>query len=123
MAITQVNLDPPSGAIVFKDTDNEGTKIAVKGSSATIYSIIIDNTANAAEAEYVKLWNVASGSVTVGTTAPDAIIMIPAAVKKTFAFPEGWVFGTALTVATVTTAGTAGTTNPTASVVLVIVYV
>ncbi len=123
MATTQVNLDPPSGAIIFKETALNATKVAVKASSAVVYAIIIDNTANAAEAEFVKLWNVASGSVTVGTTAPDAVFLIPAAVKKTIMFPEGITYGTALTAACVTTAGTAGTTNPTASVVVSIVYV
>ena len=111
-----------SGAILFQDTDNESTAIAIKASSATVYEIEVDNSANAA-ASYTKLWNVAVGSVTVGTTAPDMILYLAASASKTFVIPAGLVFGTALTVATVTTAGTAGTTNPTSSVIVRVVYV
>lgn len=121
MAVTQVDLSPPSGAKLYTNDDLEGTASAVKASSGTLYSIVIDNSANAA-VSYVKLWDVASGSVTVGTTAPDWIIKVAASAKRTIVFPEGLAFGTALTAACVTTAGTAGTTNPSSSVGVNIVY-
>lgn len=121
MAITSVGLSVPSGTTLFTDTDNENTKVAVKASSGTIYSIVIDNSANGA-ASFTKLWNVASGSVTVGTTAPDMILNTPASVKRTHIMPEGVTFDTAITVATVTAAGTAGTTSPTSSAIVYIVY-
>lgn len=122
MATTQVEVGTPSGLKVFKETDLGGTKVAVKASSGTIYGIVIDNTANAGEATYLKLWDAASGDVTVGTTAPDWVIKIPAATKRSLVPPEGIAFGTALTAACVTTAGTAGTTNPTSDVVVSIIY-
>jgi len=121
MTISVLDLAPPSGAKVYKNTDLDGTKAAVKASSTTIYAIIIDNSANAA-ASFLKLWDVASGSVTVGTTDPDAIIKIAASVKKTIVFPEGLVFATALTAACVTAGGTAGTSNPSSDVDVSIVY-
>ena len=111
-----------SNLALFIDTDNQSTAVAVKTSSAVIYAIEIDNTANAA-ASFTKLWNVAQGSVTVGTTAPDAIIMVPASTSRTAILGAGITFDTATTVATVTTAGTAGTTNPTSSVIVRITYV
>lgn len=121
MAVSQIDLSPPSGAKQYHNTDLDGTASAVKASAATLYAIIIDNTANSA-VEYVKLYDIASGSATVGTLAPDWIFKIAAAVKKTICIPEGMAFATALTAACVTTAGTAGTTNPTADVVVDVVY-
>lgn len=122
MATTLVAVDVPTGLTHFKETDLNATKAAVKASSGTLYGVIIDNTANSASAEFVKLWDVASGGVTVGTTAPDWCFKIPAAVKHAILFTEGVAFGTALTAACVTTAGIAGTTNPTADVAVTIIF-
>ena len=127
MAITQVTLAGPSGLISYNNTDLDATKDAVKASSTVVYEVYVDNSANAAAASYVKLWNVGSGSVTVGTTAPDEIIYVPAGARITHYFTTvaapGKTFGTALTAACVTTAGTAGTTSPTSDVIVTILYV
>lgn len=122
MAVSNTSVAALSSAVLFQDTVSANAAVSVKGASAVVYSIEIDNTANAA-ASYLKLWNVASGSVTVGTTAPDATFLVPASTKITLVFPGGVTFGTALTEATVTTAGTAGTTSPSSSVIVRIVYV
>lgn len=121
MAVTLIDIDTPSGLSRYKNSATNATKNAVKASSGTIYAIIVDNAANAA-VTFVKLWNVASGSVTVGTTAPDFCFQIPASTKTTLVFPEGIAFDTALTEASVTTAGTAGVTGPSSSVILTIIY-
>ena len=121
MATSSVTLGYPSGTKLFSDTDNTGTAVGVASASSTIYEIEVDNSANAA-ASYTKLWNTASGGVTIGTTAPDMILYLAASASKVFVFPAGLVFGTAITLATVTTAGTAGTTNPTSDVIVRIVY-
>lgn len=127
MAITQVTVASPSGLIQFTDTVMGATVDAVKASSALVYSIFIDNSGNGAAASYVKLYNLASGSVTVGTTAPDMILYAPAAfVGQLLGFTKsapGVPFGTALTAACVTTAGTAGTTPPSNPVIVTINYV
>lgn len=122
MAISQTSLADLSGSILYTNTDSTGTKDAVKASSAVIYAIDVDNAANAS-AVYTKLWNTASGSVTVGTTAPDMVILVPASTRISIPIPSGVTFGTAITVATVTTAGTAGTTDPTSDVIVRLVYV
>lgn len=122
MAASTVDISTPSGLKKFRETDLDGTKAAVDATSGTLHSIVVDNTANAAEVEYLKLWDVASGSVTVGTTAPDWVFKIPAAVKRTIVFHDGVAYGTALTAACVTTAGTAGTTNPTANVIVELIF-
>jgi hypothetical protein len=126
MAITQVNVSSPAVEIIFTDTAIGAAVDAVKASSAVVYSITVNNSANAA-ASYLKVWNVASGSVTVGTTAPDIVIFIPASTTIvqnyfTLAVP-GLTLGTAVSMACVTTGGTAGTTPPVSSVSCSVTYV
>jgi len=122
MAITQTALADLASSFIFTDTDNAATIAGVKSASTVVHAIDIDNTANSATT-FVKLYNVASGSVTVGTTAPDMILPIPASTRSSFIIPGGLTFATALSVASVTTGGTAGTTGPTSDVVVRIVYV
>jgi hypothetical protein len=126
MAITQINVSSPSNEILFTDTAIGNAVDAVKASSAKLFWLTVDNSANAA-ASYLKLWNVASGGVTVGTTAPDEIIYVPALSIVTVNYgtsaAPGKTFGTALTASCVTTAGTAGVTSPSSSVIVTISYV
>jgi hypothetical protein len=102
------------------------TADAIKSSSALVYWIFIDNSLNAA-ATYVKLYNLAAGSVTVGTTVPDEVILAPANARITHVMYSnnipGKTFGTALSAAAVTAGGTAGVTSPSSSVPVTIVYV
>lgn len=126
MAITQVNVSSPSNEIIFQDTAATNAANAIKASSAKIYYIIVDNSLNVA-ASYLKLFNLASGSVTLGTTAPDFIAYIPASSIVTIPFftsaANGITFATALSYAVVTTGGTAGSTGPSSSVTLTVSYV
>ena len=100
---------------------------AIKASSAVVYSVTVDNSANAGAASYVKLYNLAAGSVTVGTTAPDVVIYVPQGVVVTVVFgtgaAPGLTFGTGLSACCVTTGGTGGTTSPSSSVICSINYV
>lgn len=121
MAITNLDISVPSSAKRFSDTVSANAAVAVKASSGSVYSITIDNTANAA-VSYVKMWDLAAGSVTVGTTAPDWCIKVAAGAKITLLVVDTMAFNTALAVATVTTAGTAGTTSPSSAVIVTIVY-
>lgn len=119
MAITITPLGLAGDLRVFTDSDVDNTaENNVNDGAATIYSIVIDNTANAATS-YIKFYNAAAP--TVGTTAPDMILMMPASVEREFTFPDGVVFSSALSWAGVTTAGTAGTTGPTSNVVMRVV--
>jgi hypothetical protein len=121
MATTVIDIATPSGLKKFRETDLAETKVAIDATSGTLHTIVVDNTANAA-VTYLKLWNAASGDVTVGTTAPDWVFQISASVKKTIVFHDGEAYATALTAACVTTAGTAGTTGPTSNVIVEIIY-
>lgn len=127
MAITTVNVSSPVGETIYTSTAMGNTKEAVKASSALVLWVRVDNSANAGAASYVKLWNVASGSVTVGTTDPDEVIYVPAsAIRTSMLFTGaamGVTFGTALTAACVTTGGTPGTVSPSSSVIVTIAFV
>ena len=123
MAVSNTSLPDIASSFLFTDTVNANAAISVKASAGTIYAIDVDNTANAA-ATYTKLWNTASGSVTVGTTAPVMILPTAASTRVVHVIPQGnGAFDTAISVASVTTAGTAGTTSPTSSTIVRIVYV
>ena len=116
-----------AAASIFNDTVCANAAVAVKASAGTLYAVRIDNLANASPV-YYKLWNVAQGSVTVGTTAPDEIIMVPASSIVLHEFKSGSppvggkAYSTAITHACVTTAGTAGTTSPTSPVLVEVAY-
>ena len=121
MATSNVTLGFPSGAKLFTETDLEGTAISVQASAATIYEIEIDNTANAAQDNYVKFYNTA-GAVTVGTTVPDMVVEVRQGVSRSIVIPSGLSYETGLAVACVTAGGTGGTTNPGSAVICRIVY-
>lgn len=126
MSITQVNVGSPTNLFQYTDTAMGTALDAVKASSTVLFSVFIDNTLNGGAASYVKLFNVASGSVTLGTTAPDEIIYVPAGAKITHqlftAGVGGKTFATALTAACTTTGGTAGTTAPSSNVAVTFLY-
>ena len=127
MAITQINVSSPSNEIIFNDTAMGATADAIKGSSAKIYAVTIDNSANGGAASYVKLFNLAAGSVVPGTTAPDEIIYVPAGAVITHTFftgaNPGKTFASALSAICVTAGGTAGTTPPVSNVSVSVNYV
>lgn len=116
------NIPLIASGILYTDSDLVGTAIAVKASSAVLYEAELDNTANAA-ASYFKVYNTAVGSVTVGTTVPDMVVMVPASTKITLVLPSGVTFGTALTVCATTAGGTVGSTGPTSDFAVKLVYV
>lgn len=121
MAITVIDSSQISGALLHINTDVDETEDDVDSGAGTLYAIEIDNTGNAA-ITYVKLYEAASGSVTVGTTAPDFIFRVAASVSRAIIFPAGLAYATALSIAAVTAGGTAGTTGPTSAVTVRIVY-
>ncbi len=127
MAISQVNIGSPTNEFIYTDTAMGNTADGVKSSSAKLYAVTIDNSANLGAASYVKLYNLASGSVIVGTTVPDEVIYVPAGAIVTRSFSTGAApgvtFPTGLSAACVTTGGTVGNTAPASSVVVSVNYV
>lgn len=127
MAVTQVQIATPANIFQYNDTAMGNAVDAIKASSAVVYWVFADNTANGGAPTYVKLFNLAGGSVVVGTTAPDEVLYIPAGQKITIPFytgaNPGKTFATALSAFAVTTGGTAGSTSPVSAVPVTIAYV
>ena len=121
MATTTFGRPAALGATQTTETAAGSTAIAVKTSSATLYTVEIDNTANSVNS-FVKLYDIASGGTTVGTNSPDVVLKAQASKKVTYHFSQGIAFGTALTLACVTAGGTGGTTAPSSSVGVKFVY-
>lgn len=127
MAISQIITAGPSGETIYTDTNIANAVVdGIKNSSAVIYYLTINNTLNAA-VSYIKLFNVASGSVVVGTTPPDFIVYCPAGVITTLPFFTGSVpgltFPTALSALCSTTGGTISSGAPAFAVTMSIAYV
>ncbi len=111
---TQVN--PIGTKLIVQTSATATSNDNVTGAVSTVYMVEVDNSANGAQVNYVKLYD--SAAVTVGTTAPNMILMITAGAKRSYAFPEGILFATALSFACVTGPGTAGTADPGAAVIV-----
>ena len=120
MAVSRITLADLANSL-FVDTVSANSAVAVTTASTVIYSIHIDNSANAAQAEYVKIYNTA-GAVTVGTTVPDMVLPVAAAQVDEWIFPKGITLATGVAVSTVTTGGTGGTTSPGSSLIVRITY-
>jgi hypothetical protein len=127
VAITNIVVQTPALETLYTDSAMGNTADAIKGSSALVYYLFIDNSANAGAPTYVKLFNLAAGSVIVGTTVPDEVIYVPAAAKITHILWTGSLpgktFNVALSAIAVTTGGTAGSTAPTSAVPVTVSYV
>lgn len=104
---------PVAGALVVDTNLGAAADNDVRAGATTLYAADIDNTANAA-ATYVKFYNTAAP--TVGTTAPDAIVYVPASTRLTSFFGLAGTAFAHLSFAAVTTGGTAGTTAPSSAV-------
>ena len=98
--------------LVINNDCDETSDNNVFSSSATLYSIRIENP-HASAVAFVKLYdNVAP---TVGTTDPDIILSAPADKVITWVMQAG-VSMDSVSMACVSTAGRAGTTTPTGTI-------
>jgi len=91
---------------------------AIKASAGLLYGYYIYNPNSTAQ--FVQIYNVASGSVTVGTTAPLIMLTIPPESAANLMLPIGITFSTAISTAATSTAG--GNGAPTSSLDAVFWY-
>lgn len=82
---------------------------SIKGTAGRLVGLYLHN--NAASTRWIKLWNTASGSVTLGTTAAITEIGLNAGQRLELNLEGGLAFGTAITIAIT---GGQGLTNNTA---------
>jgi hypothetical protein len=95
-------------SVQFTSTGITNTKIAVKTSAGIFGGYMLYNP-NATVA-YVQVWDIASGSVTVGTTTPTYVIPIPATTGANLEIRNGITHTAAITLCATTTA--TGSTAP-----------
>lgn len=103
------------GFTAFRNTGVTNTAVAVKASAGCLYYYHVYNT-NTSDV-FLQIYDVASGSVTVGTTTPTYTLVVPAGggiLDSPFSAPMN--FSTAITIA-VTTTATGGTAPSTALLV------
>lgn len=100
-----------TGAATLANVSCPATPVAqaVKASAGRLLSLVLTN--DAASTRWLKLWNTASGSVTLGTTAAIAEVAIPTKQTLTIQLDGGIAFSTAITMAIT---GGQGLTNNTA---------
>lgn len=88
------------------------TKTAVNAAASTMGGYMFYNPNSSVV--YIQVWNVAIGSITVGTTAPTYVIPIPATSSGHIEFTCGIKHGTEINVAATTTA--TGSTAPSTAI-------
>ena len=121
MAVTKQDMDLTTGLTVVRDTDADATSESdMNTGAATLYLVSIDNSANASQKNYLKLYD--ATAPTIGTTTPDMIIPCPGGSTVTLAILEGLSFATGISAACVTAGGTGGITSPTSDVITVLVF-
>lgn len=97
------NSTTSGGMSFFRNTALSNTAVAVKASAGNVYYIHFYNT-NTSDC-FVQLYNVAQGSVTVGTTTPDITFTVPGGngILDTSFDSSPFSCGTAITIAATTT--------------------
>ena len=113
------NIPLLTGATLLTDS-SVAAVVIVKASSAVLYELELDNTANAA-VTYLRLYN--ATTATIGSTQYDSLVLVPASVKITLVLPAGVTFGTGLCYAATTSATLATTTAPGSAFTIKLVYV
>lgn len=95
-----------------------GTPVAVKASAGVLHGLIATN--NHSSACFLQIFNVASGSVTPGTTTPALEVYLPANTTKDFNLgASGLTMDTAISmIATTTRMGATGTQASTCDVTI-----
>lgn len=120
MAVQKSALGLTASLQIVHDTDSDATSENDIGpGAATLYILRVDNTANASQAVFTKLYN--NVAPTVGTTAPDMVLRVAGGATVSVQIPEGISFGTGISYATVTAGGTGGIVNPTSDTIVDII--
>ena len=116
MAVTVTNQATPLGNKMVHDTSANGTAATnTTGAAGVLFFLQVDNTANSQDS-YFKMFN--NATVTVGTTVPDFVFMLPASASRAISFPLGIAFSAAFSHCCTTAGGTAGNTGPANPVVV-----
>jgi hypothetical protein len=116
--LTQSVTGTGGGWSVSSQTALTNTKTQVKSGAGNFGGYMFYNPN--ASVEYIQVWDVASGSITVGTTAPTYVIPIPATTGANVEFSSGIAHATAINIAATTTP--TGSTAPGTALVGFVIY-
>lgn len=108
------------GCDVFRTVDLDQTPQAISGVAGNVYGVNIFNLV--ASIRYVRLYNLAAGSVTVGSTPTKELIGVPASQPVFLSFAHPIHFDTAIAIAATTGFADADTGAPGANDLLASVY-
>lgn len=126
MRTSQVNVSSPSNEIIFTDTSMGWSVDAINSTSTIVYSVSVDNSLNPGAASYVKLFNLDSDLVSVGSTAPDEVIYAPPGTITVQIFATGAApgktFDSAVSACCVNVGGTEGFNSPANPVAVIVSY-
>jgi hypothetical protein len=125
---SDLNLTFDSTAFTFRDTGLSNTAVAIKSAAGDIlgWNFINPNTVPV----YIKFYNVAAGSVVVGTTAPFAVLFVPkgdatspgVVYEKVDVTSAAYKLSTAISVAVVTGLADNSTTAPATAIYSEVFY-
>jgi hypothetical protein len=106
------------GWSISSQTALTNTVVAAKASAGQVGGHMFYNPNSSVS--YIQVFNVASGSVTLGTTAPTLVIPLPAGAAANVEWANGIAFGAAISFAATTTA--TGNTAPTTALTGFLLY-
>jgi len=107
-----------TGISTVFDADGDNTAQVAKASAGNLYKLIVYNPNT--DIAFIQLFDLAAGSVTVGTTAPKQSIPVPAQGGTVIDLDTPMSFATAITYACTTTAS--GAVDPTTGLTVNIGY-
>lgn len=121
MALSISTLPGQISASRAEETDGTSTVNAIGSGTLYLDQVSIDNTGNANDPVYLKMYDTgATGST--GSTVPDFIFPCAAGEIIQLSFEPGGRFTNGMQVAVVLEPGTAGTTSPTNNVSYSLLY-
>lgn len=112
-------IDFATGLTPYSNTALSNTKQQVKASAGKLYGWMVHNPS--AATAYIQVWDVASGSITVGTTPPTYTIPLPAGASANVMSERGVSHATAINIAATTTP--TGSTAPGTALVVSLFYI
>ena len=118
MAVSVTSQTDPYVDKLIVDTDANATpEVHVLGAASTNYIFDVDNSNNSS-AVYGKFFNIGADGVTVGTTEPAILMLVPANVRQVLTVSSGVVFTAGLSLACVAGKATSNAVSPTNNVTI-----
>jgi hypothetical protein len=79
--VTQIDIATPAPQLLFNDSAMSAIPDAVKTSGGILYFLILDNSANNVPV-FLQIWDLAVGSVVVGSTGAYEVVSCPSGVFR-----------------------------------------